>query len=267
MREFKIRGSGCGKIMGKCGLTDLQTAKLAELKTKQESGKITPNQLKELESLQYKFNNPKLPDTCISFLDQYVKEQLFNRTKQFTSKYTQKGLIVEDNSLDFIAEMLGLGMLIKNEVWFENDHMTGTPDVILRDCVIDVKNSWDCFTFPFFATECPDNDYYWQAQTYMALTNRQKYKLIYVLSDTPENIIYNEVKSYCYRNGIEDIEQELYDEFELKMTYKDIPKEHKIKVFEIDRNENDIAAIQKRVIECREYIKNNLTLQTNLITA
>ena len=77
-----------------------------------------------------------------------------------------KGLIVEDNSIDLIAEVLGYGMLFKNEQYFEDDHLTGTPDIIIpkKDTVIDAKSSWDIFTFPLFDTSVPNMDYWWQGQ-------------------------------------------------------------------------------------------------------
>lgn len=214
MKEFKIRASACGEIMGIKGL-----------------GK-----------------------TGETYLQTWLKEQLFNRRKEFSNKYTQKGLIMEDNSIDMVADYLDLGMLMKNEQYFENDFFTGTPDVILKDFIIDVKNSWDCFTFPFFDKEVPNKGYYWQAQVYMDLVGRDSYKLIYVLSDTPENIIEKTAYYWCKDNGYEELDLDIYDKFLAKMTYPDIPIEKKIKVFDIQRNDADIEKIKERVKECRTYI-------------
>lgn len=211
---FKIRASASGSIMGKKGL-----------------GK-----------------------TGESYCETWLKEQIFSRRKEFGNKYTEKGLITEDNSIDFAAEMLGYGFLMKNEQFFENEFFTGTPDVILKDEVLDLKNSWDCFTFPYFEKECPNSDYYWQAQVYMALTGRHKYKLIYTLSDTPEHLIEREARNYCYKNGYEELDEDIYLQFVEKMTYPNIPDHQKIKVFEISKNEEDIALIIDRVKECREFI-------------
>jgi len=207
--------------------------------------------------------NPKnkadlLSKTAQSYCEQWVKEKIYNRRKEFSNKYTQKGLIVEDNSIDFVAEMLGYPILFKNETHFENEFMTGTPDVNIKDLVIDVKNSWDIFTFPLFETECPNSDYDWQAQGYLKLTNQENYKLIYTLTDTPENLIESEIKKYCWQNGI-SIEDANYKEWHDKMTYSDIPNELKIKVFDIKRDEEKINRIEERVKECRIYINEILT--------
>ena len=214
MEKFKIRASGCGNIMGIKGL-----------------GK-----------------------TGQSWCEQWLKEQIYQRKKEFSNKYTQKGLITEDNSIDFIAENLGYGFLIKNEKFFENDYVQGTPDVILKDHIIDVKNSWDCFTFPFFENEYPNKDYYWQAQCYMWLVGVDRYKLIYTLSDTPDNLIEKEAYYWAKNNGYDEVDADLYDQFKAKMTYSNIEDKLKIKVFDIERNNADIEKIKERVIECREYI-------------
>ena len=207
MKEFKIRCSAIGKIMGVKGL-----------------GK-----------------------TGESFLQEWLKEQIYQRRKEFSNKYTEKGLIMEDNSLDYVAEHLDYGMLLKNEEYFENDFLTGTPDVILDDHLIDVKNSWDCFTFPSFYNAVPNKDYYWQAQGYMALTGKSKYKLIYVLMDTPDHLIEKEFK---WNNPNELEETVFYNKFK----YGKIDAKYRIKVFEIERNDDDIAKIEERVNECRNYI-------------
>lgn len=213
--EFKIRASGCGKILGKKGL-----------------GK-----------------------TGISFAEMWLKEKVYNRRKDIKSKYLEKGNLMEDNSLDEVAKNLSLGILIKNEQSFENDYMTGTPDALLKDCVIDVKNSWDFTTFPLLETEEPNSDYYYQLQCYMELTGKSTAKLIYTLLDTPLHIIEREAISYCFRNGYDGLQKDIYKQFIDKMTYPDIPEKHKYKCFNIHRNDADIELIKIRVLECREHLK------------
>lgn len=214
IKEFKIRCSAIGKIMGVRGL-----------------GK-----------------------TGQSFCEDWLKEQIYGRRKEFSSKHTQKGLDVEDAAIDFIAEHLEYGFLMKNEEYFNNDFLTGTPDVIIPEVVIDVKSSWDCFTFPYFAKDIPNKDYFYQLQGYMALTGRRKAKLIYCLMDTPENIIFNEAKSFCYKNGIDDLDTDTYKAIHDRMTYGGIPEHQKIKVFDIDYDQKVVDAIEARVSECRNYI-------------
>lgn len=259
MNQFKIRASAAGKIMaGSAGLTAKQTDSLNVLMTKE---KRTDKQDETMQGLIHKRDNPELSQGAKTYCKQWLKEQIYDRRKEFTSKYTDKGNIMEDNSLDFVAEQLDFGMLIKNEEHFSDDHMTGTPDAILKNAVIDVKNSWDFSTFPLFETAIPDPDYYWQAQTYMNLTGKSKYLLIYVLSDTPLHLIEKEAYYFSKDQGYGDLEQDMLDKFIKKMTYPDIDDALKLKVFEIDRNEEHISQIKERSEMCLLYIddlKNNL---------
>ena len=224
MKQFKIRCSAIGQIMTQ-----------PRSKAAKEAGELS--------------------QTSKTYCEIWLKEQLYSRRREFSSKYTQKGNENEDNSIDFIADQLGYGMLLKNEQFFENDFMTGTPDVILPKLIIDAKNSWDCFTFPLFDTEIKNKDYIWQAQGYMELTGRKAYKLVYVLSDTPIHLIQKEAYYYAKNNGYEDLDEDIYNEFEAKMTYPNIDDKLKIKVFDIQHNKADIEMIEQQVIKCRNYIE------------
>ena len=195
----------------------------------------------------------KLSKTAQTYCDNWFKEQLYNRRKTVSTKYTEKGLICEDNSIDFVADYLKLGFILKNDKYFNNDYMTGTPDVIMNDTIIDVKNSWDCFTFPLLDAKI-DKNYYYQAQGYMELCNKENYKLIYVLSDTPKHLIEKEAYFYAKNNG-DELDETLYNKFEKQMTYGDIADKYKIKVYDIKRNRDDAKAIKLRVGECRIYIE------------
>lgn len=200
--------------------------------------------------------------TVETYLDGWIKEQLYFRKKEFSSKYTDKGNKVEPFAIDFIADVLGYGMLSKNSEQFENDFLTGTPDVITNTTIIDNKSPWDCFTFPLFETEI-DKDYFLQGQGYMDLTGRNKYKLIYTLMDAPEEEIIKEAQSYCYRNTI-DLDDETLNKFIKKMTYSDVPDHLKIKVFEFQKDQEVIESIYKRVELCREYIDNKISNNKDL---
>jgi hypothetical protein len=194
-----------------------------------------------------------LGKTGESYLQQWLKEQIYERKKEFSNKYTQKGLIVEDNSLDFAAEQLQLGMLIKNEQYFENEYFCGTPDIITKDFILDIKNSWDAFTFPLFEDELPNSDYYIQGQIYMALVGLKKYKVVYTLIDTPEHLIKKAAYYYCNDNGIE-FDESILKEFTDKMTYSNVDPKYRIKVFEFEYDQPTIDKLISRVEESRIYL-------------
>jgi len=262
MKEFKIRCSAIGDIMaGTMGLTDTQEAKLQTLLNK--ATPLTALQAIELADLQNKKANPELPKTAQSYCLTWIKEQLYNRKREFKSKYTQKGNDVEADSIKLIGEWLGYsdfdfetGQFAKNEIFFENDYMTGTPDVLpaKSTLVIDAKNSWDCFTFPFFEKSIPDMGYWWQGQGYLELTGRSDYKIAYTLMNTPEAIIESEMRKYAFANGLDPDEMD-YSEWYDKMTYDNILPILRIRFFDFEKDEKAIEEIKKRVIKCREFIE------------
>jgi len=63
-----------------------------------------------------------------------------------------------------------------------------------------------------------------------------------------------EARSYCYNNGYGDLDDTILNKYIQRMTYKDIDKKYKIKVFDIDRSDDDIQAIHERVKQCNDYI-------------
>jgi hypothetical protein len=188
----------------------------------------------------------QLSKTAQSYVETWIKEQIYKRRKVITTKYMDKGNMVENESISFAGRVLNAD-ITKNEQRYENELLIGTPDVITEDYVIDVKNSWDCFTFPLFYENVPNKDYYYQAQGYMALTGLSHYKLIYTLLDTPDSLIEREFK---YASELD------YDTFAKDYRYNEIDEAYRIRIFEIERDDSVIDAINGRVIECRNYINN-----------
>lgn len=221
MKQFKIRASQVGQIM------------------------TMPRLKKDIEL-------GKLSKTAETYCKNWLKEQFYNRKAEFSSKYTEKGLIMEDESIDFLADFLNLGLLIKNDQFFENDFITGTPDIILNDVVIDVKNSWSWETFPLFETNIPNKDYYYQLQAYMILTGKEKAQLIYTLTNTPLHLIEKDAYYYAKNNGHEY--DDIIDEHIKKMTYSDVDDNLKIKIFDIEKDDQFEDKLISQVEKCRKYI-------------
>lgn len=171
----------------------------------------------------------ELSKTTQTYCQEWLKEQIYGTRKQIYSKYMDKGIQLEMSAIAFVENYYNYDFLIKNERHFESDFLTGTPDIILHDCIRDTKCSWDCFTFPLFDSEV-DKNYYWQMQGYMALTGRNVAYVDYVLLDTPEELDMNAA------------------------SYSDIDLKYRIKTFEIKRDNNAILSIYERVKECRNYI-------------
>jgi hypothetical protein len=178
-----------------------------------------------------------LSETCKTYLEEWAKESIYGVRKNIKSKYLTKGISVEDEAIEYYSEIAKLGFVLKNQDGFEDEFFTGTPDLIVGDTVYDFKSSWDCFTFPLFDTE-PDKGYWMQLQVYMELTGLKKAKLVYTLQNTPDELEYDE-----------------------PMDYSNVPSHLRIKEFSFDYDPDFILSVKERVLECREYVNQNLQIK------
>lgn len=196
----------------------------------------------------------EVPKGAITYLQQWVKEQLYGRRKEFTIKQTDKGNLCEADAIDFAASIYDWGMVSKNAKQYENDFMTGTPDLVLADLIPDIKNSFDCFTFPLLDTKL-NPDYDWQMQGYMALTGKDNAAVIYCLMDAPESIIEREAYYLSKAAGFDELEMEFYEQVKANMTYSNLPVKLRMKRFDVQRDDKKIKQIKRRVELCRDLLK------------
>jgi hypothetical protein len=173
-----------------------------------------------------------ISETTKSYVKEYLISEIYGIKKQINNKYLSKGIWLEDEAIDKAIEWLDIPFALKNEKYFEDDFFCGTPDLILENEVLDIKCSWDAFTFPLFENEIPTKDYYYQLQVYMHLTGKRKARLVYVLLNTPEELLYEE-----------------------KHSYDNMDKKYRIKTYEIEYSEDVIADLKERVTNIRNYIK------------
>ncbi len=91
-----------------------------------------------------------LSQTTKSYIKELVLEHKYGIRKEINSRYLDKGNMVENESIELTERVLDLDLIVKNESYFENEFICGTPDIIMGDTIIDVKSSWSAHTFPFF---------------------------------------------------------------------------------------------------------------------
>lgn len=229
-RLFLIRASQASKILGRVGLTDIQYKRMQELQFRKVDPKqkpLTDNMLKELVELEANHNNPELPQTCKT----YLQEWYANDEDIIRSKYTDKGEYVEDDLIDFAVEKLGFGIGEKNRTRISDEYFTGECDVDLPECVIDVKASWNRKTLQEQAIKKIDYYYKIQLIVYCHLYRKPKGILFYGLMDTPEDVNYGN-----------------------EILYNNMPDNERWVAYEVLANPELIEFIKLRVIECRKYL-------------
>lgn len=203
MREFKIRCSAISQIMSE-----------PRTKAAKEAGELS--------------------STTKSYVHEWLTGEIYKVNKDLDTKHINKGLIMEDRAIEVLQELYNSQyFMVKNEAFYSNDFIQGTPDVVTRDTIFDTKCSWDMYTFPLFQDQL-NKVYWWQMQGYMALTGKMRAVVAYVLVNTPEHLRYSELDSY---------------------EYESLPTTKRVKEFNVDFDPKAVKEIEKRVIQIREYIK------------
>ena len=194
-----------------------------------------------------------LSQTAKTYIQELVLEDMYGIKKEFSSRYTDKGLIQEDESIELAARVLDLPFCIKNDEYFENDFIKGTPDLVLDKEIVDIKTSWDGSTFPWFAEELPTKDYYWQLMGYMWLTGRKHGRIVYCLVDTPEDIVLDEIRRTSWKKFELEVSDETEKEVRSKHEFNHIPENLRVKEFKVEFSGESVNKIIEKIGAAKEY--------------
>lgn len=290
-KNYLFRCSQLGKLMIGVSptLTQKQQKLLNSLIDKNKIGRITEKQLITLgELLNKKNNTPNLSNSVLTYLSDIHKSVFLNRNKYIASKYTEKGIRVEEKSITLYSDVKNQ-LFLKNQLFFSNDYIQGTPDNV-QGKVRDIKSSWNFETFPLYAEEIPTKNYYWQLQGYMELTGLCEAELVYCLIDTPSNIIEDELRKLDWKQNVFDINGEVREEkidlvvetvqnmiyteqglnefcnnstcihYSWFSNFFEIPKEMRVKIFNLKKEKEAIQSLYEQITLCREKL-NDITNQ------
>jgi hypothetical protein len=143
--------------------------------------------------------DPKGKDETLSVgaksaITKQAKEFVYGYDEKFSSKYTEKGLLSEDRSIDLLNSVL-FTEYKKNTERKTNDWLTGEADLVTPNQIIDIKTSWSLSTFPCLASEGENKTYEWQLRAYMMLWDLDQAQIAYCLVSTPDHLIGYEDKA------------------------------------------------------------------------
>jgi len=125
-----------------------------------------------------------------TYIRELAQQEILSVDFEFSSKETQKGIEVEDESIALLNRVRGLS-LAKNTERRSNGLITGECDLYdaERKRGHDLKSSWSAKTFPGWVADCEDKLYEWQMRGYMWLWDADEWEVNYALVDTPERLI------------------------------------------------------------------------------
>jgi len=271
--NYEFRCHYLGKLMtktrGKSNLEKYKEAKYAYesfIEKLFDSGKNpTPTQSMKMNELEAKMKQLELTKdivslspTCKKTLMEIYTQETTGRKKNIESFYIDKGLKTEEESITKYSLFTG-AMYRKNKQRVSNGFLTGEIDFEdeEEDMTIDTKSSWDAFTFDATVAVEINSDYDWQGQGYMWLKNRKKHRIAYCLNNTPKSILDKLINRLRYNfvgdeNDYKEAEAMLLDNH----IFDDLPLERKIRVYDIERDEDKINQIKVMVPHFRNYLKN-----------
>jgi 5-methylcytosine-specific restriction endonuclease McrBC regulatory subunit McrC len=135
-----------------------------------------------------KLKSEILSETAKSEIRKIAKEQFFGYSSTITTKPMMKGKDWEEESIALVNDVRGT-LYVKNTERFENEFLTGEPDIIEDDMIIDIKTSWSLETFPATPDEGVNKDYMWQLFAYCWLLGKWQAELIYCMIDTDDVLL------------------------------------------------------------------------------
>jgi hypothetical protein len=281
-KNFKFRCHRMGDLMTNLpGLTQAEEKKiitLAKRKVDAKTGNAKPlTELMEadLKELIIKKDKPdSLPTGAKSYLDEVFDEIYWRRKRLLNSKYLDKGLMNEQDVLELHSKIDGVKYW-KNDKFFQNEYVQGTPDNIFEEIVRDAKANYDLESF---RKAHLSTGYLWQLKAYLWLSNLKNAQLMYGLVNNPKHQIDNAITSIFYalgcpadddetfisakmqieRNMIFDhrlfIEENPNYVFQNPVLDFDMPENMRVKKFDLTLEDNDIHNMKSRVTLARIYL-------------
>lgn len=219
--------------------------------------------------------------TCKRKLIKIYRELKFNRYYNFSNKYTEKGLRMEEDAITLLSLVHGHGFF-KNKDRLTNDFWTGEYDLKHERRTIDIKCSWDLSTFPHPEIDKADDGYEYQGLVYNSLADCDSHTVAYCLVNAPYNLIVKEKENLYYRmgcpddtnkdyiSGLLDIEKNMI--FDMKQFRRDnpnvdligtsgnewefdIPPHDRVVEFHYKRDEKKLQQMTSRVLEARSWMQ------------
>ena len=200
--------------------------------------------------------------TALNVIKDAVLFNEYGIDKFVTSKHIEKGIINEEQSLEMMKRVTGWDVdLSQPKKRYVNSWVIGEPDLVSNQYLVDVKNSWDGTTFPWFETDVPNKDYLYQLQTYMWLTGFKESYLIYTLTSAPEHLLFKEAEKLSYNlHSLPKYHEKSFDEMleigtklaTQQLMFDHIDEHKRVKIFRIERNEAIIDSMRDRVEKARE---------------
>jgi len=223
--------------------------------------------------------------TALSYLRETHRSATYNRQKEYTNKFINKGKELELDGLKLLSLVQGVHIK-KNDIRVNSEYFTGEADTAVyvidgQKKIFDIKCSWDLWSYPYKG-ETLNPDYEWQNLVYCDLYDADSCSTVYTLLNSPvRNIIYEKNSVWrtlgepdessplwelCLEKWIEIEKNMIFDyrqfkkdnpyyDLDCKEWTFDIPEQDRVMVFKTERDDTKIALLKEKVISARTYLQ------------
>jgi hypothetical protein len=196
---IKIRASSLGLIMADAKAIDdkYMTPEIATISRKTKKSD-------EDKAILQPLLEKSLSAGAKTYLEAIAKEFLYGFNEVISGKYMEKGIIVEDQSIELYNSVFFTDYK-KNTERRTNEWLTGECDIYVPGKkIIDIKSAWSLGTFPALASTGQDKNYEWQGRAYMMLWDVDLFDIAYCMVNTPDELIKYEQEELHYVDHINE---------------------------------------------------------------
>lgn len=135
-------------------------------------------------------------------IDIYIEER-YKLKNEIISKYLDSGKAREDDSIKLLSKIDSREYKKNTSERRYNEFVEGDCDILCMDKIIDIKSSWDIYTFlPHILEDDIKNRLYeYQGIAYCELYGVDKFELCYCLVDMPNELLQDEYRRLLYKFG------------------------------------------------------------------
>lgn len=260
-------------------LSEKQELELASLKLRD---KLSEPQKKKLDTLTERVKNigniEMLSNGAISKLKEvYVREKYNKQVVSIGKDYSPailNGVMSESKVLSLISDFEGIKCKLHKKVIY-NSFLKGILDAYIGKSakkatkVIEIKTCQNMQSLMSVLDPQEAYDkYYWQIMGYLAITGAEEGTIYHCVVTYPERIINDEINKFIYKAkvfGLDGgyVEQQI-ERIRFNLSFDDIPINERIYKFSVQRDENIIKDIYKKVKYCRGWLNDYDKMHSNL---
>lgn len=208
-------------------------------------------------------NDEPLGKTTISSLIREYGKIVYNKkvaAKGDAMSFLKKGTDMEGEAVELLSKIDKHDYLLITEN-IENEYILGRCDIFCpeKDKIIDTKVSWNINAFLKARTTPISSKYWYQMQGYMELYNVNNAEVVFLLLNTPPELIEREKMKLINRFMIGEIDREKYeidlDNLESAFTYSSLPVKKRYFRYQIAKEPQIFEKVYKKVEKARIWLQ------------